>query len=110
MTSELEALGEHVAIATGSDRELDRELDRVLTGDASTTPPDYTASVDRCIDLVHLVLPGWAWHVGWDASGILPYATLCRGRQRVEARAPTVPLALLRALVRARKELARHER
>jgi hypothetical protein len=106
MTSELEALGERVAAATGSDRELDRELARLLIGDASMPPPDYTASVERCIDLVHLVLPGWAWHVGWNASGVLPYATLHQGQQRVEASAPTVPLALLRALLRARAGLA----
>jgi hypothetical protein len=100
--SELEALSARVAAATGSDRELDRELARLLTGAAPATAPDYTASVDRCVDLVHVALPGWSWHVGWDATGVLPYATLHLGGRRFEARAPTVPLALLRALLRAR--------
>lgn len=106
MTSELQALGERVATATGSDRALDRELARLLAGlPPADAAPDYTASVDRCVDLVHQALPGWSWHVGWDASGVLPYATLHQGEQRVEARAPTVPLAILRALLRARAAL-----
>jgi hypothetical protein len=90
--------------ATGSDRALDRELALLLDPERAATPPDYTASVDRCIELVHLALPGWSWHVGWDAAGILPYATLHRGERLVEAAAPTVPLALLRALLKARRE------
>jgi hypothetical protein len=82
---------------TGADRTLDGAI-----ADALGRPvpaPDYTASVDRCIDLIHACLPGWAWHVGWNASGVLPYATLHGDGQLVAANAPTVPLALLKALV-----------
>jgi hypothetical protein len=104
MSNELQALQQRVEAATGSDRELDRELARLLGGGASAAPPDYTASVDHCVDLVHRVLPGWSWHVGWDATGVLPYATLHRETQLVQASAPTVPLALLRAPFRARRE------
>ena len=91
-----------LAQATGSDRALDGALARLLDPGASGTPPDYTASVDRAVELVHALLPGWSWHVGWNATGVLPYATLHRAERLVEASAPTVPLALLRALVRAR--------
>jgi hypothetical protein len=104
MSDELQALQQRVEAATGSDRELDRELARLLGGGASAAPPDYTASVDRCIDLVHRVLPGWTWHVGWDATGVLPYATLHRDSKLVQASAPTVPLALLKALIRAHRQ------
>ena len=108
MSNELQALQQRVEAATGSDRELDRELARLLGGGlgggASAAPPDYTASVDHCVDLVHRVLPGWTWHVGWDATGVLPYATLHRETQLIQASAPTVPLALLKALIRARGE------
>ena len=68
---------------------------------APSSAPDYTASVDRCIELVHAALPGWAWHVGWNVSGVVPYATLHGPQGLVAASAPTVPLALLTALLRA---------
>jgi len=60
------------------------------------------------IALSPAVLPGWAWHVGHGARGIFPYASLhpkCPAgdgsEPRAEATAPTVPLALLQALVKA---------
>jgi hypothetical protein len=85
--------------ATGSDRELDAALAHAFG--VADPVPDYTASVDRCLDLVHAVLPGWAWHVGWNATGVLPYATLHGPQGLVAASAATVPLALLKALLRA---------
>lgn len=109
MTTELEALSRRVEAATGSDGDLDAELTRVLGGGPAAKIVDYTASVDRAIDLVHAVLPGWDWHLGWNASGILPYATLSHGERRTTAAAATVPLALLRALTRAVDEQAAME-
>ena len=96
MSARLQELSRRIAAATGADRQLDDDLARLLGPGAPAA--DYTASVDRCIDLVHARLPGWAWHVGRNASGVLPYATLHRGEQLVAEAAPTVPLALLRAL------------
>ena len=87
--------------ATGSDRALDAEIGRLLGPRAPEAVLDYTASVDRTIDLVHALLPDWGWHLGWNATGVLPYAVLHAGVRRVEAAAPTVPLALLKAMVRA---------
>ena len=100
MRGGLNELADRIAAATGSDRELDVALARMFGG--GEPPPDYTSSVDRCIELVHAVMPGWAWHVGWNATGILPYASLHHGTELAEAAAPTVPLALLRALLQAR--------
>ena len=65
--------------ATGSDRALDAELARLLDPALADPPPDYTASVDRAVELLKALLPGWSWHVGWDANGVLPYATLHHG-------------------------------
>ena len=96
----LNELAGRIAAATGSDRELDAALARMFGG--GEPAPDYTASVDRCIQLVQAAMPGWAWHVGWNATGVLPYATLHQGDRLAEAAAPTVPLALLKALLKAR--------
>ncbi|SUS06130.1 conserved hypothetical protein [Candidatus Defluviicoccus seviourii] len=88
--------------ATGPDPTLDRDIGQALGG--STTAgegPAYTASIDRCFDLLHQVAPGWHWHVGFGVTGLLPYATLALGPRRFEASAATVPLALLNVIVRA---------
>lgn len=86
--------------ATGPDTALDWEIARVL-GEGVTGGEEaaYTASIDRCFDLLHRVAPGWHWHVGFGVSGLLPYATLALGPRRFEASAPTVPLALLNVIV-----------
>lgn len=99
MSDDIEGLRVRIDAATGADRQLDRDIARVFA--RAEPAPDYTASVDRCLDLVQASLPGWAWHVGWNASGVLPYATLHGGAHLVAAAGPTVPLALLRALCRA---------
>ena len=103
MTAVLEDLLEKIAGATGADAALDRLIaDRLEPGTPPEAVPDYTASVDSCLALIGRVLPGWAWHVGFGPRGILPYATLHDEEERFEAVAPTVPLALLAALLKAR--------
>ena len=65
--------------------------------------------MQECVRLLGHVLPEWHWHIGYGPRGIMPYVTLNRrGSEnaglavgRVEVVAPTVPLALLRAMVRA---------
>ena len=100
MDTSLDELLAQLEAATGRDRQLDAALALAFAG--GEPPPDYTASIDRCLELVHAVLPGWAWHVGWNATGVLPYATL-HGPDRVTAAsAGTVPLALLKALVKGK--------
>jgi hypothetical protein len=94
-------LSKRIRAATGRDRELDKSIADVL--EHSPRPiPEYTGSVDACIDLVHRVLPAWSWHVGYGPTGVLPYATLARGHTRHETSAPTVPLALLAAVLEAK--------
>ncbi len=90
-----------VEMATGADKQSDRAI--AMEFRRSTTngeAPDYTASVDRCVDLIKEVMPGWSWHVGFGASGIFPYALVRDATRRFEAQALTVPLALLCALLK----------
>ncbi len=93
------ALEDALKAATGADPALDRELATQL----GAPPSDYTASVDAALKLIHLTLPGWGWHVGWHADGVTPYASLHDQARtvHVEAAAPSVPLALLRAMAEA---------
>ena len=107
MTSKLRALEKRIAGATGQDRDLDRAIAETVDIDrAGGAGHDYTASVDTCLSLIGRVLPDWHWHVGHGPTGILPYASLSKTSGldeetplRVEASAPTVPLALLHAAV-----------
>ena len=88
--------------ASGADQALDRLIaDTFAPGEEKG---DWTGSVDNAVALLHRVLPGWHWHVGWGARGVFPYAVVSGGAQHehFEADAPTVPLALLRAMLKAR--------
>jgi hypothetical protein len=104
---QLEDLKKRVLAATGEDRELDRLIGETLDPDGASTCR-YSSSVDDCIALIGAILPDWSWHVGHGPLGVMPYASLHRkttaddrSDMRVEATASTVPLALLRAMVKA---------
>ena len=101
----LPSLAKQVASATGADASLDRALAATLHDDPEAEGPhDYSASVDACLRLIARVAPHWHWHVGHGPDGILPYAALSKegdDAPLVEASAPTVPLALLSALLQA---------
>ena len=87
-------LGVRLKAATGQDGGLDAAI-----AEAFAAPPAaYTGSVAACRQLVATVLPEWRLHVGFDASGVLPYAAVVKDDIRVAAEAPTVPLAVLRCL------------
>ena len=83
--------------ATGNDAALDRSIARAFAAAEAA----YTASTEPCLALLNRALPGWHWHVGWAGNGVFPYARIDKEGQRVRVEAPTVPLALLRAIVRA---------
>ena len=111
MKRKLAELKNRLDQATGSNAAIDREI----AASMDVLPeghgwPAYTSSIDDCLALIGRRLPEWHWHVGHGPDGVLPYAALTRGSGddgdvRIETSAPTVPLALLRAGVRA---LARH--
>lgn len=76
--------------------------------------PRYTASVDAAIALAERVLPGWTFeHIGQDyirASGldndVMPMGwtvEISDGSQTVQGQAPTFPLAICIALLRAKE-------
>jgi len=105
---ELSSLQQRIETATGTDRDLDADIDRLLRR-VDEEPPDphpdvapaYTASVDRCLELLHDILPDWHWHIGRDASGVFPYAALSKGKITISAEGTSVPLVLLIAVIRA---------
>lgn len=109
MPANLKSLHEQIEDASGPSRSLDTLIAHVLAPSLPGAPEaPYTSSVDACLDLIGTLLPGWHWHVGHGATGILPYAALsgpapANGAPslRLEASAPTVPLALLRAATKA---------
>lgn len=88
-------LARRLDAATGPDS----ALDAALGGEAVTESAEGAAAWARA------TLPDWHLHVGFDVSGVLPYAALNGTGRHVEASAPTVPLAILRAVV---KVLAGH--
>lgn len=104
-TPELASLLDRIEAATGADRALDAAVNRALAPihaeNGTQDPPDYTASVDRCLDLLHELLPDWHWHLGRGARGIMPYASLSNGEVTISADGTTVPQVLLAAIVKA---------
>jgi hypothetical protein len=87
-----------LAEATGTDG----ALDRLAAAAFAVAPGAYSGSVEQARALVAAVFPDARLHVGFDATGLLPYAVLHRGEERWEAAAPTLPLAILRAVGKAR--------
>jgi len=85
------------------------------TGDnKSHKSPEYTTSVDAAIALAERVLPGWTFeHIGQDyirASGldndVMPMGwtvEISDGSQTIQGQAPTLPLAICIALLRAKE-------
>lgn len=94
---DLEPLSRQLNVAGGGSLELDQAIAAFFSQPAA----DYTESVASCRSLVACVLPQWHLHLGYDASGVLPYASLSLGDRYHQAQAPTVPLAILRVLMAA---------
>lgn len=88
-------LGVRVRAAVGPDAAIDAAIAEAF----GMPPASYTGSVGYCRALVAKVLPGWRLHLGFDASGATPCATVSNDDHRAEAMAPTMPLAILRALM-----------
>lgn len=105
MTDDVASLETLVGDASGPSEDIDQAIAAALDGDTNKdTACPYTSSVDECIALIKRTLPDWHWHVGHGPLGIVPYASMSRNEPDpvlVEATAPTVPLALLRALMKA---------
>jgi hypothetical protein len=92
-----EVLRDRLDRAAGPDAGLDADLTRALAGSEGAV----TASPEAARAWARAALPGWHAHIGFDVTGILPYAAFSQADRHVEATAPTVPLAILRAALRA---------
>ncbi|MDH7787707.1 hypothetical protein QBD01_003734 [Ochrobactrum sp. 19YEA23] len=103
------------------DREVDAEIvlqngwqvfpgDRWIGPEGKIVVPEYTRSVDAAIALAERVLPGWVFdNVGQDyedsPSGYKSFGwtvEMVNGK-RVQGQAPTFPLAICIALLRAKE-------
>lgn len=92
-----EALRGRLDRAAGPDAGLDADLLGALAGSEGAV----TASAEAARAWARAALPGWHAHIGFDVTGVLPYAAFSQAGRHVEATAPTVPLAILRAALRA---------
>lgn len=89
------ALAARLMTTPGPDSALDAAVAEAFEVPAAS----FSASVEDCRRLAATALPNWRLHVGFGVSGVLPYAALTNGEDRATAEAPTVPLAILRAVV-----------
>lgn len=96
-TDGLTRLRDRLHQAGGGDHGLDRDLAQAF----GLPEAAYTESVDLARQLAGQALPGWKLHVGFDASGVLPYAAVRGPGGRVDGTGPTVPLAILRVVLDA---------
>lgn len=87
-------LSKQLDAVTGADRQLDADIALAFRA------PDagYTGSIDACRSLFARCLPDCRLHLGHGASGVFPYASIRNDDTTVLAGAPTVPLAILRAM------------
>lgn len=65
--------------------------------------PDITASIDAALSFAERVMPGWTWCVGTDGSDDF-FANVWNGVEEANAYAPTPPLAIILATLRAKAE------
>lgn len=127
MTPEaIQNLIERCEKATGPDRFIDAMMHLMLRPELGEAPwfqphvawwvyrgegqeddqhaPLYTASIDAALALMEKVLPGWSWYAGSVGEQDIPQATVtepfgdCRD---FVAHAPTAPLAIILAFLRA---------
>ena len=118
----LSALRDRLIAATGPDAFIDDDLEwecgdwtnlggwwrrHKITGVEEryhySNPPAYTASIDAALGLVTRLLPGWRLAMYTDGEGKGPCCLAMLDDEPVKANchAPTLPLALLTALVSA---------
>lgn len=83
--------------ATGPDREIDKALATCFGVESA----DYSSDAGLSRELVQRILPQARLQVGYDVKGILPSANLLDDGERFTAIAPTVPVSILRVLVKA---------
>ena len=96
---QLDAIIERLEVVDGPDPTIDQEIARMF----QTEPADFLSSAVAARKLVGDVWPEARLNVGYDVSGVFPTATVTCGKRRGSSVAPTVSLAILRALTGALK-------
>lgn len=97
VSADLVRLTEHVNAATGADKEIDRQFVQIF----QLAPADFSADVMAARQLVKQLMPEAELKVGYDVCGIFPSATVRSMAGHWTVAAPTVPLAILRAMMGA---------
>ncbi len=91
--------------ASGLGWKIDTAIRLALNSvDVSQGTPPYTASIDAALGLVERVLPVSMWDMEYDPIAANRYQFFLHlevGKHMEEAKAPTAPLAILRALFAA---------
>jgi hypothetical protein len=94
---ELDAMIGRLDYADGPDPAIDEEIARMFQAE----PAAYLSSAVAARKLVGDIWPEARLKVGYDVSGVFPSATVTCGERRGSSVAPTVSLAILRALMGA---------
>lgn len=115
----LNALAAEVEAGTGPDRELDARIAELAlgacvytafspwqmsSGGATRKVPKYTAKVDAALALLREVLPDSVYEISTAMPGIGPTVAIFDGPRSAEfvmACAPTLPRAIVAAVIRA---------
>lgn len=100
--SALDRLSETLDAATGADPDIDLQIAQAFHIELR----DFSGSAISARNLVSQLLPGADFKVGYDVCGIFPSATIRTAQGPCTAVAPTVPIAILRALKNALKACA----
>lgn len=93
-------IGQLIASVDGTNG-ADHTLDRAIAQAFQIEVAEFTGSVAAARRLVHHLLPMADLKVGYDVCGIFPSATIRNGSDLSSEVAPTVPMAILRALMHA---------
>lgn len=111
-TDKIEALLERVEKATEPDFDLEVELVRLFFGDdqaevhreSSLSMYRFTESTDAADNLVEQTLPGWSFSSGKTDKGCFAYLWASEGQIKEYGAedAPSKPLAIIAALLRAK--------
>ncbi len=96
---EIDTMTGHLDDADGPDPAIDEMIARIFQAESAA----YLSSAVAARKLVSDTWPEANLKVGYDVSGVFPTATVTCDKRRGYAVAPTVSLAILRALMRALK-------
>lgn len=93
----VETVSTKLATASGGDK----AIDQAIAEGVGEVLADFTTSIDEARRLFKQLLPDWRLRLGYGATGMFPCATASRAHRHIIHEAPTVPIAILRAIFEA---------